>query len=77
VIEILVESGEKIRVQFTAATARAFLLVHVLVHELGHHFDCMLTPRREQACRGERFAEEFSRQRQAEIFARYQQEFEL
>lgn len=76
-IGIPVESGDNIRVHFTAETARAFLLVHVLVHELGHHFDCMSTARRERACRGERFAEEFSRQREVEIFARYQNEFEL
>src|SRR5262249_3859540 len=27
--------------EFTESTVQAFLLVHVLVHELGHHHDCM------------------------------------
>src|SRR5262249_14326560 len=33
--------GVQFLAEFTEATAQAFLLVHVLVHELGHHHDRM------------------------------------
>lgn len=61
--------------EFTPATIQAFLLVHVLVHELGHHHDRMTSPKRRDCTRGERFAEEYAQRHEAEIWAKYQKVF--
>src|SRR5262249_26227754 len=37
---------------FTESSAQAFLLVHVLVHELGHHHDRMTSPGQRNVTRG-------------------------
>ena len=47
-------------VHFTRGTARAFLLLHVFLHELGHHVDRMTTRSRHDCARGEPFAEAFA-----------------
>lgn len=45
--------------RFTIAQARAFTLLHVFLHELGHHFDWL--SRRGAYCqRSEEFAEDFA-----------------
>ncbi len=63
--------------QFTENTARAFQLVHVFVHELGHHRDRMTTRFKRQACRGEYYAEAYARRYEDLLLARYRQEFPL
>jgi hypothetical protein len=69
--------GHNATIAFTEATARAFSLIHVLVHELGHHHDRMTTRSRKQACRGEPYAEAYARCHEDEILTRYQSIFDL
>lgn len=69
--------GHNTTIEFTLATARAFSLIHVLVHELGHHHDRMTTHSRKRACRGEAFAEAYARKHEDRILARYRNTFEL
>ena len=64
-------------IEFTEETARAFQLVHVLVHELGHHLDRMTTQSRNYPARGERFAENYARRWEDQILDRYRREFRL
>ena len=49
-----------VRLHFTEGTARAFLLLHVFLHELGHHVDLMTTRNQTDCARGEAFAEAFA-----------------
>jgi hypothetical protein len=63
--------------RFTENTARAFLLLHVLLHELGHHHDQMTTRARRHSCRGEDFAERYAVDRSLELFDRYVRAFDL
>jgi len=65
----------RIQVHFTEETARAFLLIHVLVHELGHHHDRMTTRSQRQTARGEGYAEAYARRYEDEVLARYQRMF--
>lgn len=51
---------DEMRLHFTEGTARAFLLLHVFLHELGHHVDRMSTRSRRRCARGEAFAEAFA-----------------
>jgi len=52
----------KIFCRFTEPQARAFMLLHVFMHELGHHFDRM-TQKHRNSTRGEDYAERFAANR--------------
>ena len=45
---------------FSPPQAKAFQLLHVLLHELGHHHDRMTTRRKSGASRGEAYAEHYA-----------------
>jgi hypothetical protein len=62
---------------FTEDTARAFQLIHILIHELGHHHDRMTTRSKVKACRGEGYAEAYARRFEDLLLARYRNEFPL
>lgn len=57
--------------EFTPASIQAFLLVHVLVHELGHHHDRMASPGQRKATRGEGYAEAYARRHEDIIWPAY------
>lgn len=61
--------------EFTEAQARAFQLLHILLHELGHHHDRMTTKSKVRAGRGEPYAESYALAYEARIWERYQEEF--
>lgn len=63
--------GVRYHAAFSESTAMAFLLVHVLVHELGHHHDRMTSPRHKDCTRGERYAEEYARRYEDRIWPAY------
>lgn len=70
------EIGEEFwTVEWTPNLARAFLLTHVFIHELGHHHDRMTTKNRRESCRGEDYAEQYARAREDIIIDRYFNEF--
>ena len=52
--------GPRYVAEWTEDQARAFQLLHVFLHELGHHHDCMTTRSRRGAARGEAYAERFA-----------------
>jgi hypothetical protein len=62
---------------FSEQTLRAYQLLHVLLHELGHHHDRMTTRSRRRASRGEHFAEVYARTHADSIWARYFELFPL
>jgi len=70
-------NGKYWSVGFDEKTAKAFQLIHVLVHELGHHHDRMTTRSKKHAARGEGYAEEYAERHEDEILRRYICEFEL
>tara|TARA_R110002096_G_scaffold401386_5_gene598256 strand:- start:9997 stop:10611 length:615 start_codon:yes stop_codon:yes gene_type:complete len=51
--------GDEYYCEFTPKTASAFLLTHVFLHELGHHYDRMQTKAQEHCPGGETFAKSF------------------
>lgn len=71
------QDGQSWQIGFDERTARAFQLVHVLIHELGHHHDRMRTRSKKRAARGEPYAESYARRHEGIIIERYVKEFEL
>jgi hypothetical protein len=52
--------GRRWVTKWTENQARAFQLLHVFLHELGHHHDRMTTRSKWHAARGEPYAEQFA-----------------
>jgi len=69
----LIEKG--VMCEFTETQARAYQLLHILLHELGHHHDRMTTKSKVRASRGEPYAEAYALKHEAVIWGRYQQAF--
>ena len=64
----IVQTGVLCR--FTEAQARAFTLLHVFLHELGHHYDYIHQKHRGSS-KGEDYAERFATNRLEELFQKY------
>lgn len=60
---------------FSERTARAYVLLHVLLHELGHHHDRITSRRGERPVRGESYAEAYAVRHAETLWGRYRQEF--
>lgn len=67
--------GDRLVTKWTEGQARAFQLLHVLLHEFGHHHDRMTTRSQEKAARGEWFAEEYARRHETRIWDAYLRRF--
>ncbi len=62
---------------FSRETARAFMLLDVFLHELGHHHDRITSKRKSQCGRGEAYAEAFAREMATKIWPAYVKRFEV
>ena len=63
--------------EFTDETTQAYLLLHVFLHELGHHHDRMTSPGRRDFTRGERYAEEYALRYEKRIWSDYCRAFRI
>lgn len=70
-----VKAGGRIRVEWTEAQARAFQLLHILTHELGHHHDRITTQRQIHTGRGEPYAESYALRVMDEVWPAYARSF--
>jgi hypothetical protein len=52
--------GDNLEWRWTEEQARAFQLLHILPHELGHHHDRITTRGKRRAARGEAYAESYA-----------------
>ncbi len=66
-----------IECRFDERSIRHFQLMHILLHELGHHHDRMSNGNRERASRGEGFAEQFANQLADSMWDQYFREFDM
>ena len=60
---------------WTEPTARAYQLLHIFLHELGHHHDRVTTRSKSSAARGESYAEAYANRYAAQIWDAYETEF--
>jgi hypothetical protein len=63
--------------EFTEPAIRAYQLLHILLHELGHHHDRMTTRSRVDACRGEGYPEDYAREYERRVWEQYLSAFGL
>jgi hypothetical protein len=66
---------ESVLVCWTERQARAYQLLHIFLHELGHHHDRMTTRSRRDAARGESYAETYALRYADRIWDAYEAEF--
>jgi hypothetical protein len=72
-----VKRGPRIEVRWTEEQARAFQLLHILPHELGHHHDRMTTRSRREPARGEPYAEAYANRALEAMLPAYGRAFSL
>jgi hypothetical protein len=63
--------------KWTESQARAYQLLHVLLHELGHHHDRITNRSRRNLARGESYAEKYALQHEARVWDSYLRKFGL
>ena len=59
------------QIDFDEESVRAYQLLHILLHELGHHHDRMTTRHQDECARGESYAEAYAIRHETLIFERY------
>jgi hypothetical protein len=72
----VIRHGRRLQVQWTEEQARAFQLLHILPHELGHHHDA-ITTRSWRGSRGEAYAEDYALRVQNQVWPAYARHFAL
>lgn len=63
--------------EFSVDQIKGFQLLHILLHELGHHYDRIKTKSKVRSTKGEKFAEDFAYVNEKEIWDKYQDEFNI
>ncbi|MGI8922974.1 MAG: hypothetical protein ACR2HJ_02865 [Fimbriimonadales bacterium] len=75
-LHVPIESNDdEVILKFTESTARAFLLLDVFLHELGHHHDRITTRSKREAARGEPYAIAYAAEYGARIWRDYVRRF--
>jgi hypothetical protein len=63
--------------KWTQNTARAYQLLHILTHELGHHHDRITTQSQKRTARGESYAEAYALKYEKLVWDRFTRVFPL
>lgn len=63
--------------EFNEDQIKGYQLLHILLHELGHHVDRMKTKSKITAARGEKFAEDYAFKYEKIIWQEYQNQFNV
>ncbi|MHB0975848.1 MAG: hypothetical protein ACYC1U_01500 [Candidatus Aquicultorales bacterium] len=66
-----VKSNKTYRCKFDKRQVKAYLLLHVFLHELGHHHDRITTRKQNYSSRGETYAEQYARKYEHVIWDNY------
>lgn len=71
------KSESTVHLNWTEQSAKGFQLMHVLLHELGHHHDRVTTRSQREASRGERYAEKYARDHGKKLWDAYFKAFKI
>ena len=66
---------DRLEARWTEEQARAFQLLHILPHELGHHHDRITTRSQREAARGEPYAERYAQRVLDAVWPSYARHF--
>jgi len=72
---VCMKNGRYWDLEFNEESAKAFQLIHIFVHELGHHHDRMTTRSKRRTARGELYAEQYAVRYEDEIIESYRAAF--
>lgn len=61
--------------KFTVESVKAYQLVHIFLHELGHHYDSINAPKKGFLVRGDSYAEQYASKHWDTIWERYKKKF--
>ena len=61
--------------RFTVESVKAYQLMHIFLHELGHHYDNINAPKKGFLIRGESYAEQYASKYWDLIWERYKKKF--
>lgn len=70
-----VKIGRNYLCKFNPSSVKAFQLLHVLLHELGHHFDRISSFSKKTSSRGEVYAEKYAASYEELVWERYGDRF--
>jgi hypothetical protein len=71
------QTEDNLEVRWTEEQARAFQLLHILPHELGHHRDRITTKGKRRAARGEPYAESYAYRVLHAVWPAYARRFDI
>jgi hypothetical protein len=71
------QMDDRLEVRWTEEQARAFQLLHILPHELGHHRDRITTRSKRRAARGEAYAESYAHRVLDAVWPAYARRFDI
>jgi hypothetical protein len=77
ILGVAYDTGRSSAIRWTEAQARAFQLLHILPHELGHHRDRITSRGQRDADRGEPYAETYALQVMGTVWPDYARHFEV
>lgn len=63
--------------EFNEEQIKAYQLLHIFLHELGHHYDRLKTASKHSSVRGEQFAEDFAFEHEKKMWSIYQEAFNI
>lgn len=66
---------DEVECHFTENQIKAYLLLHIFLHELGHHHDKMHTKSKRRCARGEQYAENYALKYEEIIWNKYFEHF--
>lgn len=72
-----VEKNDYYFCEFNEDQIKAYQLLHILLHELGHHYDRMKTKWKHSTARGEKFAEDFAFEHEEKMWNIYEETFNI
>ncbi len=70
-----IKTGQNYLCKFNPSSVKAFQLLHVLLHELGHHFDRISSSKKRGSSRGELYAEKYAATYEEMIWESYGDRF--
>ncbi len=71
------KEGDNYFCEFNDDQIKGYQLLHILLHEIGHHIDRLRTKTKKRSARGEKYAEDYAFEYEEKIWSKYQDVFNV